>query len=283
MLAVGVDVAEERKGLDLVALDSARQVFASHGGLTVDGVAELIMSDLRPNIVCIDSPSGWSLTGPSRQAERDLARLRIPAFATGTDPGDHSFYRWMRVGFTVFAALASQYPLFQGGDPSGRAAEVFPSASAVMLAGRARTKGESKWQFRRHVLLANQVDVRMVTGIDQLDAALAALTGLVALEGQGHWVGDPDEGVILLPVQSSVPLPSAITQTVSPPTSKRMAAVNSPCGCGCGALVRRRFLPGHDAKLKSQLLAARRRGDVTAEQRLRELRWLPKNDKSGAP
>lgn len=42
VLAVGVDVAEERKGLDLVALDSSRHVAASHRGLTVERVAELI-------------------------------------------------------------------------------------------------------------------------------------------------------------------------------------------------------------------------------------------------
>lgn len=27
----------------------------------------------------------------------------------------------------------------------------------------------------------------------------------------------------------------------------------TPCECGCGALVARRFAPGHDAKLKSRL------------------------------
>ena len=283
MLAVGVDVAEERKGLDLVALDSSHRVVTSQRRLTVGRVADLILRELHPDIVCVDSPSGWSLSGASRQAERDLARLRISAFATGTDPGDHRFYRWMRVGFSVFTALASQYPLFRGGDPSGQAAEVFPNASAVMLAGRARSKHESKLQFRRQVLLANHVDIKILGGIDQVDAALAALTGLVALEGQGHWVGDPDEGVILLPIQAAVPMPSAIAPTVAPPVARAVAAVNGPCGCGCGARVRRRFLPGHDAKLKSRLLAAWRAGDTTAEERLRSLRWLPEDNRSDAP
>ena len=280
MLAVGVDVAEERKGLDLVALDSARHVVCSRRGLTVDGVADLIVRDLRPDVVCIDSPSGWSLSGASRKAERDLARLRISSFATGSDPGDHSFYRWMRVGFAVFAALASRYPLFRGGDPSGQAAEVFPNASAVMLAGRARTKGESKLRFRRQVLAENQVDATVLAGIDQVDAALGALTGLVALEGQWHWVGDPEEGVILLPVRSSVALPPISTPRMSSPrmsspSSEKGSLAKGECGCGCGALVRRRFLPGHDAKLKSQLLADWRRGDLAAKERLGELRWLP--------
>jgi len=47
------------------------------------------------------------------------------------------------------------------------------------------------------------------------------------------------------------------------------------CGCGCGAPVSRRFLPGHDAKLKSRLLRDLRLGDATAAEQLRQLGWLP--------
>jgi predicted nuclease with RNAse H fold len=201
VIAVGVDVAETKKGLDLVALDSDRQVVASRGHLTVDQVVGLVLDKLAPEIVCIDSPSGWSRSGRSRQGERELARLRISAFATGADPGDHSFYRWMRVGFAVFEGVAERYPLFRGGDPAGRAAEVFPNASAQFLAGRPRTKEESKLRFRRQVLRAQGVDDAPLPGIDRVDAALAALTGLLALEGASTWVGDPEEGVILLPTR----------------------------------------------------------------------------------
>jgi hypothetical protein len=200
-----VDVAEMKKGLDLVALDSDRQVLASHGHLTVEQVVGLVLDELVPDIVCIDSPSGWSRSGRSRQGERELARLRISAFATGTDPGDHRFYRWMRVGFAVFDGLAERYPLFRGGDPSGRAAEVFPNASAQFLAGRARTKREPKLEFRRQVLRALGVDDGPLPGIDRVDAALAALTGLLALEGRWTCVGDPAEGMILLPLQAGTP------------------------------------------------------------------------------
>jgi predicted nuclease with RNAse H fold len=204
-MSVGVDVAEARKGLDLVALDADRHVVASHRHLTVEQVAGLILDQLRPDMVCIDSPSGWSHSGRSRQSERELARLRISAYATGPDPGDHSFYRWMRVGFEVFSAVAERYPLFRGDNPSRRAAEVFPNATAIFLAGRRRSREESKLQFRRQVLRARGVDNGLLSGIDQVDAALAALTGLVALEGEWSAVGDPDEGVILLPAPGIVP------------------------------------------------------------------------------
>jgi predicted nuclease with RNAse H fold len=208
MISVGIDVAEPRKGLDLVALDSARRVTTCRRRLTVEELGRLVLEELQPDIVCIDSPSGWSKSGRSRQAERDLARIGISAYATGADPGDHSFYRWMRVGFSVFEVLgAGRYPLFRGDDPSGRVAEVFPNASAVLLAGRSRTKDEAKPEFRRQVLRSRGVDDHPLCGMDQVDAALAALTGLLAVDGEWSAVGDPDEGVILLPPRAAVPLP----------------------------------------------------------------------------
>jgi predicted nuclease with RNAse H fold len=276
VISVGVDVAEARKGLDLVALDAERHVVASHRRLTVEQVAGLVLDELRPDIVCIDSPSGWSHSGRSRQSERELARLRMSAFATGADPGDHRFYQWMRVGFLVFSAVAERYPLFRGDNPSGRAAEVFPNASAMFLAGRPRSGRESKLQFRRQVLRARGVDDGLLSGIDQVDAALAALTGLVALEGEWSSVGDPDEGVILLPARVIVPpAPVRSPTPQSPKPSSPVLAGDKLCGCGCGAPVRRRYLPGHDAKLKSVLLTAWRSGDARAEERLRDLGWLP--------
>lgn len=42
----------------------------------------------------------------------------------------------------------------------------------------------------------------------------------------------------------------------------------TPCGCGCGSPAQRRYLPGHDARHKGQLLAAFDRGDELAEAEL---------------
>lgn len=36
-----------------------------------------------------------------------------------------------------------------------------------------------------------------------------------------------------------------------------VSQVNAPCGCGCGAAVRRRFLPGHDGRLAGWLVRFR--------------------------
>jgi predicted nuclease with RNAse H fold len=199
-VAVGIDVAEERKGLDLVALDGHRHVMASAGKLSLDELTRMVLSQIHPTLVCIDAPSAWSTSGRSRTAERALRRVGITAFATGADPGDHPFYRWMRVGFSIYQALSPAYRLFRGGDAVGTAAEVFPEASAVLLAGRHRDPDETKITFRRHVLRAHGVDDAVLPTVDRVDAALAALTGVLALEGTCTNVGDPDEGVIMLPV-----------------------------------------------------------------------------------
>jgi predicted nuclease with RNAse H fold len=209
--AIGIDVAEPRKGLDLVALDRDRNVLTRACRLTVSDAVSLTLA-LKPAIVCIDSPSAWSTSGRSRLAERELARISIQSYRTGPDPGDHPFYRWMRIGFELFESLAPAYPLYRGGDPTGRAAEVFPHATACLLAGRLRERATPKHAFRRQTLRRAGVRSPELTTADQIDAALAALTGLVALEGAHSAVGDPNEGMILLPVRHLPDTPLAQPQ-----------------------------------------------------------------------
>ena len=203
-VAIGIDVAEPRKGLDLVALDERRGVLASHGRLTVEEAGGIAL-ELRPAVVCIDSPSGWSTSGSSRAAERELARIGIQSFRTGSDPGDHPFYRWMRVGFEVFRLVSADYPLYRGGPVTGTAAEVFPHAAACLLAGALSARGTPKEAFRRNLLRTAGVPQDRLKTPDRVDAALGALTGLIALENGHSAAGDPREGVILLPV-ASVPI-----------------------------------------------------------------------------
>ena len=161
------------------------------------------------------------------------------------------------------------------------AAEVFPEATAVLLAGRLRNADETKWAFRSKVLTDNGVDLATLPTVDRIDAALAALTGILALRSNHTTVGDPEEGVILLPSKlPAVPLVRAPSESrshigmVTAPSRVVDAGPRGQCQCGCGAAVRRRFLPGHDAKLKSQLFRAKATGDVSATQRLIDLGWL---------
>jgi len=218
---VGVDVAEERKGLDLVALDEHRGVVASGGRLTVDQVAALILEEIRPDLVCIDSPSGWAHSGKSRRSEVALRALGITAFSTPTDPGDHPFYRWMRVGFSLYGALAPTYGVGDGSTVARTAYEVFPEATAVLLTGRLRSADETKREFRGNVLQRHGVDLDRLPTVDRIDAALAALTGSLAREGVASFLGDPGEGVVLIPVTTPPTARLRRGRTQSPPVASR--------------------------------------------------------------
>ena len=80
--------------------------------------------------------------------------------------------------------------------------EVFPHASAAVLAGCLPPKGARKKDWRTRVLRAQGVATDELTTTDRVDAALCALTGLLALGGKRFAPGDPKEGVIVLPTVS---------------------------------------------------------------------------------
>lgn len=70
----------------------------------------------------------------------------------------------------------------------------------------------------------------------------------------------------------------AVSTPVAPAVRKNNANATSPttgrkCRCGCGSAVARRFLPGHDAKLKSALVMRARAQDTEAMAELTELGW----------
>ncbi len=203
---VGVDVSE-RRGLDVVALDQFRSVTGSPRARVSPNALESLLLDLRPEAVAIDSPPAWGRAGGSRQGERELAALGVSCFRTPSDPARcrHPFYNWMRVGHAAFAAAArAGYGLYRGGPVAGYALEVFPHSSAVALAGTRPPPGTArragtKAAWRRSVLEAAGVDTSTLRTLDHLDAALAALTALLAWNGCCFTLGDPDEGLLVLP------------------------------------------------------------------------------------
>jgi predicted RNase H-like nuclease len=79
--------------------------------------------------------------------------------------------------------------------------QVFPEASAVLRHGSLRPTDVPKVQFRRNVLANNRIDTSELRSADAVDAGVAALTGLLALEAQFSTFGDPDEGAIVVPVR----------------------------------------------------------------------------------
>ena len=222
-----------------------------------------------------------------RVAEYELSRRGIGSHQTHYD--ETRLFSWMTAGFEVFAAAEEAgYGLFLGEDgdqPSSPAFEVFPYATYVTLAG-CLSPGRRHRLAWRHAVLA-EAGVQGLPDdapIDVVDAAAAALTVERFLAGGGSFVGDPREGVIALPVSE---LADAYRRCAPPEPGTPIhpaRTVTSPrlCECGCGAAVRKRFLPGHDAKLKGRLLAEARTGD-RARRELARLGWLPRTtDEPGA-
>jgi predicted nuclease with RNAse H fold len=207
-LALGVDVSQ-RHGLDLVFMDGDRKVeLPQHS--SIENFPK-ILKERNPDIVAVDSPPKFGIRGNSRLAERETNRHGIKIFYTPSDPKKCClpFYDWMRVGHLVFqAAEACGYRDFKGsGSAAGRVIEVFPHASAVVLKGCLPPPGwkrnkSSKRDWRLGVLKKFDIKTDLLKTVDQADAALAALTGILALEGDFSAVGQSDEGAIVLPART---------------------------------------------------------------------------------
>ncbi len=292
---LGVDVSLGR-GLDVASLEDGR-VVGLWSRIGPDALRSLLL-ERQPAAVGIDAPprAGLSLLrdpdeaarlpvpprpGTHRDrriAEYELSRRGIGSHQTPSD--ETRLFTWMTAGFEAFAAAeAAGYPPHLGGDPPPhRAYEVFPYASYVALAGCLSPGRQHRLAWRRAVLEAQGIEgIPPDATIDALDAACAALTAERAVAGAGSWVGDPREGAIVLPV------PGLADRYRRCPSPEGAAAAAAPrlCECGCGAPVRRRFLPGHDAILKSRLLRAVREGDA-ARAELERLGWSPGADTGDA-
>jgi len=292
---MGVDVSLGR-GLDVALLEDAR-VVQTWARVGTEGLKELL-TELRPDAVGIDAPPKPGLgllrdedergrlpvpPAPGRHLDRRVAEYELSRRGIGSHqtPKDESrLFSWMTAGFEAFAAAAGAgYELFLGeGTARGRAFEVFPYASYVAMSGCLSPGRRWRLAWRRDVLrLAGLAGLAEDAKIDTVDAACAALTAERFLDGSGSWLGHPLEGVIVLPVAA---LREAYHRCAPPEAGgtpgvrqARPAADPRLCECGCGSPVRRRFLPGHDARLRSRLLADARTGDA-ARAELQRLGWL---------
>jgi hypothetical protein len=267
--ALGIDVGgEQRKHLDVVVMDGDRQIAAVGSRVPVRRLASLL-ADHRPDIVSIDCPPAWAPTGKrSRLAERELKLLGIQAYYTPDRRTGESndFYAWMRNGMAAFrAADRGGFPVYRAGRPRGAAIEVFPHASATVLAGCLPPAGQTsaaKRAWRAEILRRAHVPTAQLRTLDHVDAALCALTGIVALElGDPFAPGAPDEGRIVVPARV-VPA-SGYRRCVSEPAAPTGSLI-TVCDCGCGEQTSpgRHFRPGHDRRLMVRLQRAVADGEL---------------------
>jgi predicted nuclease with RNAse H fold len=274
--ALGIDVGV-RKGLDLVVLtEGTPEPFETHRRVAIESLPRLV-ADLTPDVVAIDGPPAWAADGRSRLTERELRWFGIQSFGTPSDRrrAEHPFYAWMLVSFAAFEAVARSHPRYGAGPVRGHAIEVFPHASAVVLAGCLPPTGARTRAWRASVLRRAGIDTSPLRSADQVDAALAALTGLRALRGDFSAPGDPREGVIVVPTRTLPPRPFRRCREAAPGEEQPTLPGMARCACGdpgCSELTAREFAPGHDAKRKSILWRLVREGDEAAQE-LRRRGW----------
>jgi hypothetical protein len=286
---IGVDVSLGR-GLDVVLMDGS-VVKESWSRLGRSGLQELVREH-RPDAVAVDAPPSPGLglltqeserqrlpvpPAPGKHLGRRVAEYELSRRGIGSHQTHHDerlLFSWMTAGFETFAALGEcgYRPFLGGGETRSVAFEVFPYASYVALSGCLSPSRRSRAAWRRSVLVSAGVQgLTEDATIDVLDAACAALTGRRYLDGQGAFVGDPREGVIVLPV----PALRDRYRRCAPPEGipdRARPQGRASCECGCGRTVRRRFLPGHDSRLRSRLLREARAGD-RARRELDRLGW----------
>jgi predicted nuclease with RNAse H fold len=223
--ALGIDVGV-RKGLDLVVLEEGVPVpIATQRRVLLTALGGMI-ERTGPDVVAIDAPPGWATRGRSRQTEREIRSLGIHSFGTPTarraGRNRTGYYEWMRRGFRAFRLAERRgYSRYRGGSPRRTALEVFPHATAVVLSGCLPPPGVPKRSWRSSVLIGHGIEAGRLVTTDQVDAALAALTGLLALKGTGTALGDPNEGMIVLPTRT---LPARPYHRCQSPTDEQASA-----------------------------------------------------------
>src|SRR5688500_13595517 len=201
---IGIDVGAATKGYHAIALREKGRLDKFRSGDSRE-VARWC-GEQGARVVAVDAPCRWRNEGAAaRAAERELASARISCFATPTEKKarGHAFYTWMLAGAELYTALAD-YPLYCGAPRQGRVCiETFPQAIACALAGEI-VSARAKRAIRSALLQRAGLDPADLCSIDEVDAALCALTAAAFAAGRFKAYGDLSGGFIIV---TSDPLP----------------------------------------------------------------------------
>jgi predicted nuclease with RNAse H fold len=223
----------ERRGNDGTELVAS---FYATG--TVDEVARTVLGFGREAVVAIDAPSGHRLDllapgAPLREViglpdgrfERHrvcdalLFRRRLPLYPVpAASQALSTWEAWIGVGFELFAALDTlgvyrppagdrlHAPVQPGALAHGRLCETYPDAVFCSLLGHRPRPKRTPWGLQERIAALRMRGIVDEDGglwhrtLDELDACAAAYAAYTLASGEGSWVGDPEEGVIVLPV-----------------------------------------------------------------------------------
>ena len=201
-ITIGIDIGGPSKGFHAVALKDGRY----HAKLASKDIAELAqwsVHTMGATVMAIDAPCGWSKTDRCRQAERALMQQGIFCFATPTEAtaAAKPFYNWMLQGKALYDALAPTHPIRDPRAP-GRTRycfETFPHAITWHLQGGVASAKRKRTE-RRALLERLGIDLKELTNIDTVDAALCAYVAhLAATEAPLQAYGEMATGLIVVP------------------------------------------------------------------------------------
>jgi len=225
-----VDPSQPAGAIELVA------TFYTPG--EVERVARTVLGFGGEAVVAVDAPSGrrLDLLGPgmplrdvlalpagryerSRVCDALLFRRRLPLYPVPAQgQGLAGWEQWIGVGFSVFEALASlglyrpgdsgslEGPVGDGALRFGRLCETYPDAVFCALLGHRPSPKRTPWGLQQRIAALKLRGVIDDDGglwhrtLDELDACAAAYAAYALASGLGSWVGDPREGVVVLPV-----------------------------------------------------------------------------------
>jgi predicted nuclease with RNAse H fold len=208
----GIDIGGDRKGNHLVVLRGTQIVC----NLSQEAPEHMLERCLHFEVaaVGIDAPCLWRVGEAGRQAEKELAKRRIYSFATPTRElamaSKSGFYGWMFNGERVYQAFVPHFPLFNNdGEIGDRVSfETFPHAITSALLRTEVASAKRKRTQRREILEDAGIETASLRSIDEVDAALCALTANFLLEGRVVAYGDEFGGFIV------VPAPTAPTERI---------------------------------------------------------------------
>ena len=209
----------------------------------VEAVARTVLGFGGEAVVAVDAPSGHRLdllqAGaplraqiglPDGRYERHrvcdalLFRRRLPVYPVpSANQAVAAWERWIELGFEFFRALgglgvftpdaagAVEGRIGAGALRFGRLCETYPDAVFCSMIGHRPSPKRTPWGLQERIAALRGQAIIDVDGglwhrtLDELDACAAAHAAYVLANGGGSWVGDPREGVIVLPVDELLP------------------------------------------------------------------------------
>lgn len=226
----------ERRGAD----GAAELVATFYAPGDVDAVTRTVLGFGGEAVVAVDAPSGrrLDLLAPGmplrdvlglpegryermRVCDALLFRRRLPLYPVpSAGQALAGWEAWMTVGFALFEALAPlglhrphvpegvlEAPHERGALRFGRLAETYPDAVFCALLGHRPSPKRTPWGLQQRIAALRLRGVVDDDGglwhrtLDELDACAAAYAAFALAQATGSWVGDPREGVVLLPVE----------------------------------------------------------------------------------